>query len=857
MKRVKLKYAFAALILLSTVLMCVVPKAKANTFYQTFISSCESEEWFISFINSKFIENGKRFSDLTSADDATLLNITELKFPAGGITKIPAAVKYLKNLSRVDLSYNDIEDLSPLYSCSAIMVLNVDGNLLSTVSTGSFSRLTELSAAYNRLCLMPDVSANKQLRILNLSGNNIDKTTSLEGLTALSFIDLSGNLISSAELGSFSMKSYQNQAMLDISYNRLANLGFLSGISGLKTLNVSNNFISSKLSSIPLSVVTLDISNNGLTDASELSRLVNLVNLNISGNLLTETDGLKGCTALVTLDASSNRISQTTGLDSLTKLYNLNLSNNLLQDMPLHTLLKNLSVFDISYNNISNVALVNRYTNITHFYASHNKITDFSAINDMNLLTVADFSYNSISEAYPKLYLTTPKLNVLKLSGNSFSKSELANVLANGYSEIWLCDMDLENKIPDMSAYTGIYELYVNGSKLSADDIRNVLKKNDYTGLGLGGIITSEIAEKLGKQTELITLDVSGTKNTELPIDKIAALNIINLNMSDCDKTSFAQELLGGSIKNIDFTNNLLVTVSDDILRKAVSAGIKIDFSGNTMICDHIFYAYLKNFGFKFDGAYLDFNYGTVLESDSEPEKVTVNTKIDLYALLSLKNIYSNAEIALPGREYFSAELIDGDPLSVTLDKDGLLLTVNKEISVLDTVKVNISFVNSKRKDLCTELVIYTNELPLNYETVAGAEIICGIELGTTFGELFDKFALRDAFEFKALNSAGEVIPNTNLAGTGSKIQIIKDGNVVLEKTVLIIGDCSGDGKINSTDFMMIKMHIFNQKLLEGVYFEAADINGNGAVNSTDFMRVKLFIFNQGTIPQVREKTSE
>lgn len=659
-------------------------------------------------------------------------------------------------------------------------------------------------------------------------------------------------IVSADGLGAVSMQSYENSAQLDMSYNRLTDAGFTAAVSGVKVLDLSNNFITKKLSSIPLSVITLDISNNGLEAAGELSRLNKLVNLNISGNKLTTVTGLKGCTALEVLDASSNRITETTELNYLSKLKSLDLSHNLLCDMPLHTLLKDLAVLDISYNSISNIALINRYSKLTRFYASHNSITDFSSINNMNFLAFADFSYNNISTVYSQLYLTTPSLEVLKLSGNDLSEAEVANLFANGYSELWLCDMSLENKMPDMSQYPTVYELYLNGSTLSATDIANVLKKQDYTGIGLGGIINSDIITELAKQKDLITLDASCTDNMSELLDKIALLNVINLNLSGCGLSEFEPALFNGSVKNIDLSDNLFKTLDDSVLRNAALSGVSIDLSGNKLAEDHIFYSYLKDFGLKLDGNYIDMNYDVELTIETETKKSAQNDTIDLYSLLKLKNIYLGSDEVLPDKSYFDVNVIGGDDARLTLDKNALSLTVNEKISYLDAVTVQISLIHTKREAFSVTLVIYTDELPFKYQKIADTDVIYGITPGTSFADMLAQFGLGEGFELKAFDAENTLLSNDSIAGTGSRVQILKNGVLVFEKTVLIIGDCSGDGRINSTDFMMIKMHIFATSLLDGVYLEAADTNGNGAVNSTDFMQVKMFIFNMGEIDQLR-----
>lgn len=168
MKKRLLKY-FSVLFVVVCVFFAAHMIAKADTFYKTFISECESEEWFISYINSKFIENGKRFTQLTSAEDPVLLNITELNFPTNGAKKIPAAVKYLKNLEKVNLSYNEISDITNLNLCTSIKYINIDGNNISSVDFSSFKFLKEVSAALINISIMPNLNNNTVLEKIDLS----------------------------------------------------------------------------------------------------------------------------------------------------------------------------------------------------------------------------------------------------------------------------------------------------------------------------------------------------------------------------------------------------------------------------------------------------------------------------------------------------------------------------------------------------------------------------------------------------------------------------------------------------------------------------------------------------------------
>ena len=61
-------------------------------------------------------------------------------------------------------------------------------------------------------------------------------------------------------------------------------------------------------------------------------------------------------------------------------------------------------------------------------------------------------------------------------------------------------------------------------------------------------------------------------------------------------------------------------------------------------------------------------------------------------------------------------------------------------------------------------------------------------------------------------------------------------------------GDPSGDGKITSQDYIMIKNHILKIRILEGNAAKAADVNGDGKISSQDYIMIKNHILGIRTI---------
>ena len=69
------------------------------------------------------------------------------------------------------------------------------------------------------------------------------------------------------------------------------------------------------------------------------------------------------------------------------------------------------------------------------------------------------------------------------------------------------------------------------------------------------------------------------------------------------------------------------------------------------------------------------------------------------------------------------------------------------------------------------------------------------------------------------------------------------------EKTELVQGDASGDGKVTAMDYMLVKRHVLHKTELKGDQLIAADVNGDGRVNPYDYMILKRVVMGKGEFP--------
>ena len=119
-----------------------------------------------------------------------------------------------------------------------------------------------------------------------------------------------------------------------------------------------------------------------------------------------------------------------------------------------------------------------------------------------------------------------------------------------------------------------------------------------------------------------------------------------------------------------------------------------------------------------------------------------------------------------------------------------------------------------------------------------GENTIGKIPKGTTAGALLD--GLNEDSFCKVYNKNSEVPDNTSV-GTGTVVKIVVGDTVIASYTIIIIGDISGNGYIDSEDYLLLKRSCFGTYDLP--IFAAGDIDKNGKIDSVDYLLVKRICF--------------
>ncbi len=110
------------------------------------------------------------------------------------------------------------------------------------------------------------------------------------------------------------------------------------------------------------------------------------------------------------------------------------------------------------------------------------------------------------------------------------------------------------------------------------------------------------------------------------------------------------------------------------------------------------------------------------------------------------------------------------------------------------------------------------------------------VAIGQTASTILSNFENNEAV---IKNANGGSVASTANVGTGYTVDLVINGEKVDSVTIVILGEVTGDGLLNATDYLKIKSSLNGGDALTGAYKKAADVDGNADLNGTDYMRVK------------------
>lgn len=313
--------------------------------------------------------------------------------------------------SELNVSYNNISDLTGIEAFTNITGLICTTNTLSSLNVSSLTNLINLDCSINQISTL---NVGNLILLENLKCNN----NQLTAINVSPLVNLKTLICSYNNIDSINLSNMPNLERLEYVGNQSSSLTFLN-IPKMKYLDCNNNYSINALdvSGLPL----LEYLNCGYNAISTLNvtGLTNLNYLSCSGNPLG-TLNVSGLNNLVTLDANSINAStiDLTNLPSLTTVYvignqltSLNFSGSV-----------NVNNLNCGYNQLSNLNLSGLIA-LNYLGCQKNQLASIN-FNGLTALNTVQCDYNLLTSLD---FTNVPNLSALSCSYNNLNSINIKN----------------------------------------------------------------------------------------------------------------------------------------------------------------------------------------------------------------------------------------------------------------------------------------------------------------------------------------------------------------------------------------------------------------------------------------------
>ncbi|CAH0563991.1 unnamed protein product [Brassicogethes aeneus] len=289
---------------------------------------------------------------------------------------------------------------------------------------------------------------------------------------------------------------------LDLSKNKIEELGALGNLPFLMYLNASHNNIINLLDfKAPLNLTYADFSHNLIEVIEDLSEFWSLKTLNVSYNKIRQINGLLDLKYLRVLDLSHNYITELNNVENL-RLRELYLSENCIQTCQnIVCTLQFIRIIDLSRNNIRTLEFLKGVENLEELYISGNYIEyilELSNFEALKFVTKVNMKGNPIvlNKHYFSLCIKfIPNLYVLN---DEYLTSSLKEYALSSDNRI----LNVGVKRANLALINGLNQHNTTTAVLPLGETRPILILVGLPGSGVKNF-ASRICEKYSKEKDI------------------------------------------------------------------------------------------------------------------------------------------------------------------------------------------------------------------------------------------------------------------------------------------------------------------------------------------------------------------
>ena len=455
-------------------------------------------------ISSLELQNKNLTSDNLSGLDI-FYNISVIDLSDNNITNVSVLTNF-KRLYSINLSNNKVTDVSALKDLENLGSINLSGNN-NVNGYEQLDNLYQINLSNTNLSALNNISNNERLSQLDLSNNTQLDYNSLKLPKNISYL-----VLDNTNFKNNNLSNLKNLYSLSIKNNGLKNLDSLRNIKSLTSLDVSNNEITnfSALTEIfgksddedaisededygYYGYTSLIAKENNISDISIINN-IKVDSVDLSNNKITDLSALDN-NKIKMIRLSYNKIKK--GIKSLKNVNTIYLDHCGISNIDDFSVLEKTDYLVLDDNDITNFKNLKNINQLTSLSINNNKITDLSYISEFENLYNLSLDNNDITDitALNKI----EKLNTLSLSGNKKIKGKLTGSISN----INLKDCNLDNTF-DLNGLSQIS--YINLSNNTYNNIRDIINnsKSDWISIDADDLAISE--------EELLQIDTSEKK---------------------------------------------------------------------------------------------------------------------------------------------------------------------------------------------------------------------------------------------------------------------------------------------------------------------------------------------------------
>jgi hypothetical protein len=169
------------------------------------------------------------------------------------------------------------------------------------------------------------------------------------------------------------------------------------------------------------------------------------------------------------------------------------------------------------------------------------------------------------------------------------------------------------------------------------------------------------------------------------------------------------------------------------------------------------------------------------------------------------------------------------------------------QIQFIQNGKTLVGYVSAEFVQIVgTSETVVANPAPLLSQRYKVEELfVAEIPAGTTL----ETFAAESSYEVCAFRADGTALAPEDVLYTGDEIRFTVENTIVATRTIAIMGDVNGNGKVDSADYVMVKRAVLKTLTVDAAALRAAAVTNGSSVSAADYVKIRRVVMGTYQFP--------